>query len=161
MRRIRFWCVLGTIGMLAAAAIAAAATVMSVQVRKADIRETPSFLGKVVTSVAYGDKVTIQSENGAWFQVSASGQSGWLHTSALTKKNIVMKSGTGAETSASSGEMALAGKGFNSDVEAQFKASHKEIDFTWVDKMEKIRIAPAAIQEFADAGRLNAKGGVK
>jgi len=146
---------------MSAATLAPAATVMSVQVRKADIRETPSFLGKVVVSLAYGDKVAIQSENGAWLQVSVAGQSGWVHNSALTKKDIVMKSGAGAQTSASSGEMALAGKGFNSDVEAQFKAGHKDIDFTWVDKMEKIKIPAAQIQEFVKDGQLNAQGGVK
>ena len=161
MLTIRTIGIAGTLAFVAAAALAAAATVMSVQVRKADIRETPSYLGKVFTSVAYGDKVTVQSESGAWFQVSASGQSGWIHHSALTRKNIVMKSGEGAQTAASSGEMALAGKGFNSDVEAQFKAGHKDIDFTWVDKMEKIKIPAGDIREFAREGHLDARGGVK
>lgn len=153
--------VMSIAGMIAASAVAASPAVMSVQVRKADIRETPSFLGKIVTTVAYGDKVTVQSENGAWMQVSSGGLSGWVHQSALTKKTIVMKSGEGAQTSASSGEMALAGKGFNSDVEAQFKANHKEIDFTWVDKMEKIKIPSPAIREFAKEGQLSTQGGAK
>ncbi|MEI6564581.1 MAG: SH3 domain-containing protein [bacterium] len=157
----RLFLVMGGVGLSAALTFAATTTVMSVQINKADLRETPSYLGKVVTSLAYGDKVTIQSENGAWLQVSASGQSGWLHNSALTKKNIVMKSGAGAQTSASSGEMALAGKGFNSDVEAQFKNNHKEINFAPIDKMEKIKIPIADIQEFAKAGKLHSAGGAK
>lgn len=161
MYKIRRYLLLGIAGMAAASALAASNATMSVQVRKADIRETPSFLGKIVTSVAYGDKVTVQSENGAWLQVSSGSLSGWVHNSALTKKNIVMKSGEGAPTSASSGEMALAGKGFNSDVEAQFKANHKEIDFTWVDKMEKIRIPANSIREFAREGNLEIQGGAK
>jgi hypothetical protein len=57
--------------------------------------------------------------------------------------------------------MALAGKGFNSDVESQFKANHKDIDFTWVDKMEKIKIPPPELKAFAKAGQLDAQGGVK
>ena len=149
------------LGLSTIMAWAATATLMSVQIRKADIRDTPSFMGKIVTSVSYGDKVTIQSQNGAWYQVNTPGQSGWMHNSALTKKNIVMKSGAGAQTSASSGEMALAGKGFNSDVESQFKANHKDIDFTWVDKMEKIKISPSEIKAFAKAGQLDSQGGVK
>lgn len=161
MHSKRLLCCMGIIGLAAAVTLAATATIMSVQVRKADIRETPSFLGKIVTSLAYGDKVSIQAENGAWYQVTSGGQSGWVHNSALTKKNIVMKSGEGAQTTASSGEMALAGKGFNSDVEAQFKASHKNIDFTWVDKMEKIKIPVSTIQEFTREGQIHASGGVK
>lgn len=151
----------GILAMTAALTLAATAPVMSVTVRKADLRDSPSYLGRIVTSLAYGDKVAVQAENGAWLQVSASGQSGWIHTSALTTKNIVMKSGAGAQTGASSGEMALAGKGFNSDVEAQFKANHKEIDFTWIDKMEKIKIPPSDLREFARDGKLQAQGGAK
>lgn len=149
------------LGLSAAMALAATATIMSVQIRKGDIRDTPSPLGRIVATLGYGDKVTVQAENGAWFQVSAAGQSGWMHNSALTRKNIVMKAGENAQTAASSGEMALAGKGFNSDVEAQFKTNHMDIDFTWVDKMEKIRIAPKELAGFAKEGQLEARGGVK
>ena len=157
----RLLCLMGGLGLSAAVTFAATATTMSVQVRKAEIRETPSYLGRVVSSIAYGDKVTVEAQDGAWMKVSSCGQSGWIHNSALTKKNIVMKAGQGAQTSASSGEMALAGKGFNSDVESQFKANHKDIDFSPVDKMEKIKIAPAVISEFARDGKLGAHGGVK
>jgi uncharacterized protein YgiM (DUF1202 family) len=157
----RLVCLIGGMGLSAAVTLAAATTIMSVQVRKAEVRDTPSFLGRVVTSVSYGDKVTVQTHNGAWVQVSTPAQSGWIHESALTKKNVVMKTGAGAQTTASSGEMALAGKGFNSDVEAQFKNNHKDIDFTWVDKMEKIKIPPSEIREFAKEGHLEIQGGVK
>lgn len=161
MNMKRFCWALGVFGLSLAAAVAATATIMSVQINKAELRETPSYLGKVVTSLAYGDKVSIQSQNGAWMQVSVSGQSGWLHNSALTKKTIVMKSGAGAQTTASSGEMALAGKGFNSDVEKQFKDNHKEINFAPIDKMEKIKIPISDLQEFAKEGKLQSAGGAK
>lgn len=159
MRIKHFFLALGILGLSASATMAV--TVMSIQVNKTELRETPSYLGKVVTSLAYGDKVTVQSESGAWSQISSAGQSGWVHNSALTKKNIVMKSGAGAQTSASSGEMALAGKGFSSDVENQFKANHKDINFAPVDKMEKIKIPISDIQEFAKAGKLQSAGGAK
>ncbi len=155
----RFFLSLGVLGLSAATTLAA--TTMSVQVTKTEIRETPSYLGKVVTSLAYGDKVTVQSENGAWRQVSAAGQSGWVHNSALSKKNIVMKAGANTQTSASSGEMALAGKGFNPEVEKQYKDNHKEINFAPIDKMGKIKIPMAEIQEFAKEGKLQSAGGAK
>lgn len=146
-----------------AVALAAAAKSMSVQVRKAEVRDNPNFLGKVVASLAYGDKVAVEEQNGPWMKVTAGGASGWVHSSALTTKTIVMQAGGAAETTASSGEMALAGKGFNADVEAQFKANHKDIDFKWVDRMEKIVIAPSKIKSFADDGGLTsaAKGGAR
>lgn len=157
----RFALAFGVIGLSAAVALAATPSLMSVQISKADIRATPSYLGKVVTSLAYGDKVTVQSQSGAWLQVSGNDQSGWLHSSALTTKKIVMKGEAAAKTTASSGEMALAGKGFNSDVEKQFKENHKEIDFTPIDKMEKIIIPIPELQAFAKQGNLQSNGGAK
>ena len=147
-----------------ATAIAATATLMSVQVRKAEVRDAPSFLGNVVSTLNYADKVAAEEQSGSWWRVvPQNGQpGGWLHTSALSTKTLVLKEGAGAETGASSGEMALAGKGFNSDVEAQFKADHRDIDFSGVDKMEKIKIAPSKLQAFAkDGGLLHGQGGVR
>lgn len=150
--------------MAVATAIAATATLMSVQVKKAEVRDTPSFLGNIVATLNYTDKVTVSQQEGAWYQVvPKNGQSaGWLHASALSKKTIVLVSGENVQTGASSGEMALAGKGFNADVEAQFKAAHKDIDFSWVDKMEKIKISPSKLQSFAkDGGLVHGQGGAR
>ena len=150
--------------MAAATAIAATATLMSVQVKKAEVRDTPSFLGNVVAILSYADKVTVSRQEGSWFQVvPQNGQAGgWLHSSALSKKTIALAAGENVQTGASSGEMALAGKGFNADVEARFKASHKDIDFAWVDKMEKIKISPAKLQSFAkDGGLVHGQGGAR
>jgi hypothetical protein len=144
-------------------AAAATATLMSVQVKKADLRSSPSFLGPITTSLQYGDRVAIDQANGAWYKVTRTGggPSGWLHTSALTKKTIVMKAGDSTQTGASSGEMALAGKGFNADVEKEFKAGHKDVDFSPVDKMANYKISPGDIQSFIHDGGLKPRGGAQ
>jgi SH3-like domain-containing protein len=131
---------------------------MSVQVRKADLRGTPSFLGKIVTSLPYGEKVAIEQQDGAWMKVAAAGQIGWVHSSALTARQVTLQAGGANRTGASSGEMALAGKGFNADIEAQFKANHKDIDFSPVDRMEKIVIPASGLLKFAADGGLVTKG---
>jgi uncharacterized protein YgiM (DUF1202 family) len=136
----------------AAVAIAAAVKTMSVQNRKAELRDTPTPFGRVLSSLSYGDKVTVEEQNGPWMKISMAGASGWIHSSALTTKRIIMASGDGAQTAASSDEVAMAGKGFNPEVEAQFKANHKDIDFKWVDRMEKIVIPPPKIKAFVEAG---------
>lgn len=149
----------GALLCLTATAALAAARTMSVQVRKAEIRDTPNFLGRVVASLAYGDKVTVAEQNGPWIKISAGDATGWVHNSALTTKTITLQAGASANTAASSGEMALAGKGFNADVEKQFKENHRDIDFKWVDRMEKIVISPARIKAFADEAGLSAGPG--
>ncbi len=146
--------------LLLAASVAAAET-MSVQVKTSQVRNQPSFLAKVVAEVAYGDRVVVLGRQGIWTRVrSPKGRVGWLHSSALTEKKIVMAAGkNNVETAASSDELALAGKGFNSDVEAEFKSRNKDIDFTWVDRMEKIIIDPRQMQGFLKQGEVNPPAG--
>ena len=68
--------------------------------------------------------------------------------------------GQNAQTGASGDELALAGKGFNYDVEADFKAKNQNVNFTWVDKMEKIKVPAASMQQFLkDGGIQPAEGG--
>ena len=131
-----------------------AADTMSVQVKNGQLRATPSFLGKTITPVAYGDAVTIVQQQGEWYNArSASGAAGWIHQSALTKKKIVLKAGAeNVENSASGEELALAGKGFNSDVEADFKNKNKDIDFGPIDRMEKIKVTPQEMEAFLKEG---------
>lgn len=134
----------GTMTAVAAGAVLlatlawAAAESMSVAVREGQIRRDPSFLSPVVGTLGYGAKVANEEESGSWIKVSAGeGLKGWMHLSALTEKQIELKPGAGpAGSSASREEMALAGKGFNKDVEADFKAKNKGTDFVAVDRME-------------------------
>lgn len=148
-----------TIRVLTAAlllgSVSAWADTQSIQVRSGQLRATPTFLGKIVASVAYADQVTVIQKQGEWVQVSKGTAQGWIHQSALTTKKIVLKAGAeNVESSASGEELALAGKGFNSDVEADFKKKNKDIDFTWIDRMEKIKVGPQEMLEFLDDGGL-------
>jgi hypothetical protein len=138
-------------------------TAMSVQVKNGQIRATPSFLGKLVAPLNYGDRLQVLEQQGDWSKVTAAGgQTGWVHTSALTKKKIALRAGAqDAQTGASGDELALAGKGFNSAVEADFKAKNQNVDFSWVDKMEKIKITPEAMQQFLKEGGIQPSEGGK
>ena len=42
---------------------------MSVQVKKCQVRNQPSCLGKIVSDLAYGDQVSILEEKESWFNV--------------------------------------------------------------------------------------------
>jgi uncharacterized protein YgiM (DUF1202 family) len=107
-----------------------------------------------VAPLSYGDRVQVLETKNEWMNVTGpGGQSGWVHSSALTKKTIAMTSGTqDVQTGASGDELALASKGFNSDVEADFKSKNKNVDFTWVDKMEKFKVQPREMQSFLKEG---------
>lgn len=148
---------------LAAWAMAAGEKLMSVQVRQGELRAAPSFLAAVVRTVAYGDRLAVLEEQGPWARVSTQDRSaaGWIHASALTRKRVVLQAGQkDADLAATSDEIALAGKGFNSDVEAEFKARNRSIDYTWVDRMEKMTVSPKEMQTFLAQGEIRPQQGV-
>jgi len=138
------------------------AKTMSVQVKNCQLRDKPSFLSKIVTNLSYADQVNVQQERDNWYKVSAVNKkgSGWVHVSALSEKKIILKSGSkDIENAASSDELALAGKGFNEEVEKEYRNKNKNADFTWIDKMEKIVVSQNEIQKFLKEGGLKAQGG--
>jgi SH3-like domain-containing protein len=146
---------------MAPAILGAAPKTMSVQVKKAEIRTTASPLASVAATVNYGDKLTVLEQKNSWAKVTTADQTitGWVHSSALTTDKIVLTAAAkDAKTGASSGEMALAGKGFTPQVEAQFKAKHADIDFTWIDKMVQMKMSVDELKTFITDGALTMPG---
>ena len=141
-------------------ALAIAAAVMSIQVRETQIRSTPDYFGKITGKASYGDRVTIEGTKGSWKKVRLkTGKTGWINSSALSAKEIKMVAGAkGTKDAASSSELQLAGKGFNPEVEKEFKNRNKNISFRWVDKMEQIRISDSEKQKFTQEGGLTLNG---
>jgi uncharacterized protein YgiM (DUF1202 family) len=142
-------------------ALAFAAATMSVQVRETQLRATPDYFGKIIGKAAYGDQVTVEETKDGWKKVrlKKDGLTGWLNSSALSSKEIKMTAGRNVKEAASASELQLAGKGFNPEVEKEFKNRNKDISFQWVDKMEQIKISEAEKEKFAREGDLTIAGG--
>ena len=134
---------------------------MSVQVQDGKLRDDPSFLGKIIGTVAYGDAVTVIRQQDPWFFVSIrTGQlTGWIHSSALTEKEIVLRAGdANVQKTASQREIALAGKGFNPEVEKEYKKRNPNLDFEEIDRMERIVVSDEEIRQFMKEGKLSPEG---
>ena len=147
-----------------AAALATADNLMSIQIKKGQLRTAPSFLGKIVAELNYADRVAVLEKKEAWFKVRASAKNaeGWLHASALTSKKIVLKPGAqDVAQSASSDELALAGKGFSKQVEGEFQSKNPQLDYTLLNRMEQVVISQEQIEQFIKDGDLSPKGGIK
>jgi hypothetical protein len=132
---------------------------MSVQVKESEVRATASFLGKILAKVVYGDRVTVTGKSGSWAKVSLKGGTpqGWLHESALTTKRIVLKAGqTNVKSGTSQDELALAGKGFNNQIESSFMNQNKKLDYTWVNLMETFKVKPEMMNAFLVQGEVGA-----
>ena len=129
---------------------------MSVQVKETQIRATPSFMGKILAVLHYGDRVIVLAQQSGWARISLpSGKGeGWVSLSALSPKRIVLKAGSQELASgASSSEVALAGKGFNREVEAEYR-DEKQLDYSWIDRMEAFRVSPEQVLAFLQQGGL-------
>jgi len=131
---------------------------MSVQLKIAEIRATPSFTGKVLAKLEYGTRVDTFETKDGWVRVKvpATGVQGWMSQSALTVKKIVMTGGGQTASGVNSSEVALAGKGFSKEVEAQYRADSK-IDYTWVDKVETFTNPVEEVATFLEVGGLLAE----
>ncbi|MCP4352445.1 MAG: SH3 domain-containing protein [Desulfobacterales bacterium] len=135
----------------------AQAKTMSIEVKEAHVRSAPSFFkGKLVKKLPYGYRINVQEQKGSWYKVSE----GWIHSSALTKKKVVLRAGASdVKKGATNDEIALAGKGFNSQVEGEFKSKNQNIDFTWINKMENFTVSQDQMQKFLKKGELYPEGG--
>ncbi|HIJ90995.1 MAG: SH3 domain-containing protein [Desulfobulbaceae bacterium] len=134
----------------------------SVAVQKGAVRLSPMPFGKIVATLGYGERVDILEEQGLWLKVreQKQGREGWMHSASLIAKAITLKPGERVGAGASEDELALGGKGFNAQVEAEYKAKGKNLDYASVDWMERIEVSPEAMREFlAKGGLQNYEGG--
>ena len=95
------------------------------------------------------------------FYLPKTGQlSGWIHNAALAEKEIVLRAGdANVQKTASQREIALAGKGFNPQVENEYKKRNPNLDFEMIDRMERITVSDEKIRQFMMDGRLSPEGG--
>jgi len=128
------------------------AKTFTVTVETTYLRKEPKFYAQTVASLKTGDTVEQIGMSDGWIQVKTSdGLEGWIHSSSVAERKFSLTAiaqPLKSETSAS--EVALAAKGFNKQVEESYRGSHPDIDFTWVDKMIKIKIPASEMNDLFD-----------
>jgi uncharacterized protein YgiM (DUF1202 family) len=100
----------------------------------------------------YGDKVTVIKIDGKFAEIKSAvtpSLTGWTATANLSAKQVV--SSNANATSAK--EVALAGKGFNQEVENAYKSKGK-VNYADVDKVETQSVKDADLRKFLEDGRL-------
>jgi len=119
---------------------------------KADLKSGTGFFARGVGSLEMGTEVTVLQVDGNLAEVQSKANSslkGWTAVSNLSTRRIVA-SGAGADAS----EIALAGKGFNQEVEDAYKTGGN-YNFADVDKTEAITVSQDDLYKFVTEGRLN------
>lgn len=119
------------------------------------IRESPKFFSPVKIFVKYGDVLNVLSIERDWYKVKFRNYSGYIHKSAVEKRVVALKTGSYQGSSTSEGEITLAGKGFNPEVERVYKNKNPQMRYDLVEKVEKIQISEMEILSFIKTGGLS------
>ena len=151
------WCV-GIVSAMAVvlAGSAMAAKKLSVQVREVQVKSSPNYLSATVGTLSYGASVDVVNEEGSWLQISQ--PKGYIPKNATgTAKANVDASKNYAAKGVSHDETALAGKGFNPQVESQYKKNNASLAaaYAQVDKVEAMTVPLPELNQFILAGQLN------
>ncbi|HWP49072.1 MAG TPA: hypothetical protein VNM22_18090 [Candidatus Limnocylindrales bacterium] len=129
----------------------------TVIVKENAIRESCKFFAPVKAAVRAGNVLEILSQEGDWFQVRFNNIQGCIHKSAIEKKSVSLtdKLLGPQKQSVTGDEVALAGKGFNPQVEEAYKKKNPGMNYQAVDSIEGYKVPEDKIQEFAAGGKLN------
>jgi len=126
-----------------------------VNVNSANLKSSTGFFASTTGTVKYGDQVRVAAVNGKWAQVRTTANvTGWIATASLTTKRISTQGNT---ANASAKEIALAGKGFSPEVEAEYKKGGGDSNYAAVDAMERSTVSEKDLLDFIEEGHL-AKG---
>ncbi len=146
------------LGMTSAFALAKSANGenLTVMTKQNALRESCKFFAPIKTTVHYNDVLEVISQSGDWYHVSYKGVQGCIHRSAVEKKSISLGSLDISGGSSTSGdEVAIAGKGFNPQVEAAYARENPGLNFQAVNKVESYKVSDDKLITFIENGRLN------
>jgi hypothetical protein len=156
----RFFPALVAALLVAGAALAATETV-TVIVKKTSIRRDRQFYAATLAEADLGDVFTVLTREKGWVKVGAASGEGWLHESAVTAKKVAASSQGPTGGKVADEDVALAGKGFNPQVESEYRKRNPQAVFAAVDRMELLGAPEKALASFLSDGNLQPRGAGK
>jgi len=123
-----------------------------VAVKTLNLKSSTGFFASNRGTLNYGDRVTVLQVSGKYVEVRSvanSSLTGWTASANLSAKEIV----SGNTATVSARETALAGKGFNQEVEDNYKRQGN-LNYADVDRTEAITVNEDELKRFLEEGRL-------
>jgi len=124
-----------------------------VAVKTVALKSSTGFFASNRGTLNYGDRVTVLQVSGRYVEVRSASNStltGWTASANLTARQVV----SGNTSTASAREVALAGKGFNQEVENAYR-SQENLNYADVDRVEAITVSETDLRQFLEEGRLS------
>jgi hypothetical protein len=146
--------------LVAGAALAATETV-TVVVKKTSVRRDRQFFAPTLAEAELGDSFGVLAREKGWVKVGTASGEGWLHESAVSAKKVAASSQGAAGGKADDRDVAAAGKGFNPQVESEYRKQNPEANYAAVDRMEKLGATDQAVTAFVRDGGLEPRGAGK
>ena len=152
--------VFAVLGLLAADTPQDPGDLLTVTRKTTKLRSQKRSFAPAVTDRKAGDKVAFVKQEGAWLAVKFGTSEGWLHETDISKKSDVRLSGQGVRENYSASETAAAKKGFNPQVEKQYRLDNPDLEksFRLVDQLQARSVPEAELRTFLQAGGLLQEG---
>jgi len=151
-----FLCLVLFVTGLAAAQIAAGKT-LYVSVKTLKLKSGTGFFASSKGTLEYGDRVTVIRVDGKFVEVKSAvnpSLTGWTATANLSTKQVA----SGNSNTVSAKEVALAGKGFNQEVENSYKTQKNNLNYADVDIAEAVTFREDELKDFLEEGHLKTGG---
>ena len=126
---------------------------MYVAVKVAELKSGTGAFASTVGTLNYGDSVTVLQTSGRFMQVRSNANSsltGWTAESNLTTRQVV----AGTSSTASASEVAMAARGFNQEVEQEYRTQNRNLNYADVDRVEALTTNNDDLKKFLEEGHL-------
>jgi hypothetical protein len=124
------------------------------------LRAQKKFFAPAVAELREGDKLVFDKRDGAWLAVKFDKLAGWLHETDVSSNPDVRLSGEGVRENYSASETSAARKGFNPQVEKNYRSKNPDLEqaFRLVDTLQARAVPEATIRAFLVDGGLLQEG---
>lgn len=144
--------------LLFAVPVLAATETVSVVVLKTSIRREPQFYAPTLQPAQLGEAFDVLAREKGWIKVGTKSGAGWVHASAVTARRVAAGAAGPAAGAIDDRDVAYAGKGFNPQVESEYRKKNPQADYAAVDRMERIGVGEQAVLDFVREGGLHPRG---
>ena len=139
-----WWCAVLVFGLVGPAL----AEVQYVQVDKARLLTKPSAFSRALATLTYRTPVTVLSRASGYCRVRADAGTGYLPARSLAVTQPAFSAKLSKDY-VSSDEVAMATKGFNAQVESEYRKNNPNLPYATLDKLEAATRYPDPAQAFA------------
>lgn len=124
------------------------------------LRAQKKLFAPAIAELKEGDKLKFDRKEGAWLAVLFDQVPGWVHENDVSSNPEVRLSGEGVRENYSASETSAARKGFNPQVEKQYRSGNPNLEaaFLLIDKLQARTVPEAEVRTFLVEGLLLKEG---